>query len=133
MSAHGHSDDGYNFAHPLPVPLLLAVFFALVLLTIITVAQANFDIGSLDIVVVMAIATVKAALVMAFFMHLAYDKPFNIIVFMSSFVFVALFVIFTLSDSKMTAKDFEPVVEEAAPAAVEAAPEEAPAPAPATS
>ena len=106
----------------MPVPTLLAVFFALVFLTILTVAQASFDIGSFDVVIVMGIATIKAALVMAFFMHLAYDKPFNIIVFMSSFVFVALFVIFTLSDSSMTSKYFEPVVEEAAPAAVEAAP-----------
>ncbi len=106
----------------MPVPMLLAVFFTLVFLTILTVAQANFDIGSFDVVIVMAIATIKAGLVMAFFMHLAYDKPFNIIVFMSSFVFVALFVIFTLSDSKMTSKDFEPVIEEAATVTVEAAP-----------
>ena len=45
---------------------------------------------------------------------------------MSSFVFVALFVIFTLSDSKMTSHDFEPVIEEAvsveATPAVQAAP-----------
>ena len=119
MAAHAHSDDGYDFAHPIPVPVLLAVFFALVFLTIVTVGQANFDFGSYDIAIVMVIATIKAALVMAFFMHLAYDKPFNIIVFMSSFVFVALFVIFTLSDSKMTSPSFEPVVEEA-PMAVEA-------------
>jgi len=114
MSAHGDSKDGYDFAHPIPVPMLLSVFFALVLLTIITVAQASFDIGSLDIVVVMVIATIKAALVMAFFMHMAYDKPFNVIVFLSSFAFVALFLIFTMSDSKQTSPDFEPVIEEVA-------------------
>jgi cytochrome c oxidase subunit 4 len=126
MAAHGHSNDGYDFAHPIPVPVLLAVFFALVFLTIITVAQTNFDFGSFEIAIVMIIATIKAALVMAFFMHLAYDKPFNIVVFMSSFVFVALFVIFTLSDSKITSPSFEPVVEEA-PMAVEATAELAPA------
>jgi cytochrome c oxidase subunit 4 len=126
MAAHGHSNDGYDFAHPMPVPVLLAVFFALVFLTILTVVQTNFDFGSFEIAIVMIIATIKAALVMAFFMHLAYDKPFNIIVFMSSFVFVALFVIFTLSDSKMTSPSFEPVVEEA-PMAVEATADAAPA------
>ena len=47
----------------------------------------------------MVIATIKAALVMAFFMHMAYDKPFNVIIFLSSFGFVALFLIFTMSDS----------------------------------
>jgi cytochrome c oxidase subunit 4 len=101
----------------MPIPVLLAVFFTLVFLTIVTVAQANFDFGRFDVAIVMVIATIKAGLVMAFFMHLAYDKPFNIIVFMSSFVFVALFVIFTLSDSQQTSKDFEPVIEEVAPAA----------------
>ena len=116
MSDHGHSDDG--FAHPMPIPVLLAVFFALVVLTIITVGQASFDFGSFDVAIVMFIATIKASLVMAFFMHLAFDKPFNVIVFLGSFVFVALFVIFTLSDSRLTADAMEPVVEEV----VEAAP-----------
>ena len=40
MSAHGESKDGYDFAHPIPVPMLLSVF-ALVFLTIVTVAQAS--------------------------------------------------------------------------------------------
>jgi cytochrome c oxidase subunit 4 len=118
MSAHGHSDDGHDFAHPMPVPVLLGVFFTLVFLTILTVAQASFDFGNWDVAIVMGIATIKAALVMAFFMHLAFDKPFNVIVFLGSFVFVALFVIFTLSDSRLTADAREPVVEEI----VEAAP-----------
>ena len=65
----------------MPVPVLLAVFFALVFLTLVTVGQASFDFGSYDVAIVMIIATIKAALVMAFFMHLAFDKPFNILIF----------------------------------------------------
>ncbi|MGB7343590.1 MAG: cytochrome C oxidase subunit IV family protein [Pirellulaceae bacterium] len=105
----GHGHDGYDFAHPMPVPMLLAVFVALTVLTIITVGQASFDFGSYDVAIVMFIATIKATLVGAFFMHLAHDKPFNIFVFVSSFAFVGLFIIFTLSDSQMTSKDFIPV------------------------
>lgn len=108
---HGH--DPHDFAHPMPVWMLLAVFFALSFLTVITVWQTNFDLGSADVIVVMAIATVKATLVMLFFMHLAYDKPFNLIIFLSAFVFVALFIIFTLGDSQLTKFAFEPVVDEA--------------------
>ncbi len=100
------SHDSDDFAHPLPLWMLVGVFLALTVLTIITVAQANFDLGSADIAVVMGIATVKALLVMLIFMHLAFDKPFNIVVFLSSFVFVGLFVTFTLSDAKMTSPDF---------------------------
>lgn len=127
MSAHGHSEtshgehghgdgrEGYDFAHPMPVPMLLAVFGALVFLTIVTVAQASFNLGSFDIVVVMGIATLKAALVAFFFMHLAWDKPFNVILFLGSFVFVGLFLIFTLSDSKLTSDSFEPIVDDVVP------------------
>ena len=122
MSAHGHSDDAHDFAHPMPVSILLAVFVALTLLTILTVAQASFDFGSLDVAIVMVIATIKATLVVCFFMHLAFDKPFNMIVFLSSFVFVALFVIFTLSDSQGTADSFEPIIDDVVPASVESAP-----------
>jgi len=121
MSAHAHSDDdhasdGHDFAHPMSVQTLLAVFFALTFLTVITVAQASFDFGAFEVATVMLIATVKAVLVMAFFMHMIADKPFNAIIFVGSFVFVGLFVIFTLGDSLMTSNSFEPVVEEEAPA-----------------
>lgn len=92
--------------------MLFSVFFALVFLTVVTVAQSNYNLGSFDIAVVMFIATIKALLVGLFFMHLAFDKPFNLIVFLSSFVFVGLFVVITLSDAKMTAPSFENITDE---------------------
>lgn len=98
------------------VQTLLIVFFALTFLTIVTVAQASFDFGAFEVAVVMVIATIKAILVMAFFMHLIADKPFNAILFIGSFVFVGLFVIFTLGDAMMTSGSFEPVIDEMAPA-----------------
>ncbi|WP_146599880.1 cytochrome C oxidase subunit IV family protein [Novipirellula aureliae] len=114
MSDHDHSStddhrEGYNFAHPMPVPMLLTVFCILVFLTIVTVAQASFDFGSIDVAIVMGIATIKAIIVALFFMHLLYDKPFNLAIFLSAFVFVGLFVSLTLSDSWLTSKDFIPV------------------------
>jgi len=115
---HGHAPG--DFAHPLPVWVLLTVFAALTFLTVVTVAQASFDLGGADVIVTMVIATIKASLVMLFFMHLAFDKPFNFIIFMSSFVFVALFIMFTLSDAYMNSYSFEPVVDE--PMTVVAAP-----------
>ncbi|KAA5546946.1 cytochrome oxidase subunit IV [Roseiconus nitratireducens] len=113
MSAHENSPEGYDFAHPLPLPLLFGVFLILVLLTIITVAQASFDLGSFDVLIVMAIATIKGLLVAAFFMHLAFDKPFNILCFVSSFVFVGLFIMFTLFDNRATNQDDIPVMDDA--------------------
>jgi len=115
MSAHGHGDDSHDFAHPSPIPVLLAVFTALVFLTILTVGQASFDMGSYDIAIVMGIATLKASLVMAFFMHMAHEKPLNVVIFLASFVFVGLFVAFTLGDSQGTSDSFRPKMDDVVP------------------
>jgi cytochrome c oxidase subunit 4 len=48
----------------------------------------------------LTIATIKAALVILFFMHLLWDKPLNAIVILGSLIFVALFLGFTLMDAE---------------------------------
>ena len=96
MSDH-HDDHG--FAHPVPVKLLLAVFFALIFLTILTVVTAGNIPKPFGIWVAMGIATLKGALVCLFFMHMYWDKPFNVISFLSSFLFVTLFIGMTLMDT----------------------------------
>ncbi|MCC6507579.1 MAG: cytochrome C oxidase subunit IV family protein [Pirellulaceae bacterium] len=97
--AHGHDDGHHGFAHPMAIWKLLAVFFALVFLTWVTVVQSKIDTGNLEIWLSLFIATVKAALVILFFMHMIHEKPFNAIVFISSFIFVALFLGLTLMDA----------------------------------
>lgn len=97
-NSHGHGGH-HGFAHPMPVWQLLAVFFALILLTIATVYQSTLDLGSMELVASLIIATIKASLVILFFMHMLYDKPLNAIFFLSSFIFVALFLGFTLMDA----------------------------------
>jgi len=47
----------------------------------------------------MAIAVLKASLVILFFMHLKYDRLFHTVVFVSAFLAASLFVGFTLMDS----------------------------------
>ncbi len=97
-AAHGHHDG--EFAHPASIRMLLTVFFVLVGLTFLTVYQASFDLGGAEIWLSLIIATIKASLVILFFMHLLYDKPFNAILFISSLIFVTLFLGFTLLDAK---------------------------------
>ncbi len=99
---HAHADahaGHHGFAHPMPVWQLLATFFALVFLTWVTVLQSTFDTGSMEVWLSLFIATVKAALVILFFMHMIHEKPFNAIIFISSFIFVALFLGLTLMDA----------------------------------
>ena len=96
MSDH-HDHEG--FAHPAPVKLLLGVFFALVTLTVVTVLLNDIPMGGMDIWVAMIIATMKASLVCLFFMHMYWEKGFNVVAFFSSLFFVTLFIGFTLVDT----------------------------------
>jgi len=93
-----HQHDG-EFSHPAPLSMLFTVFFALLGLTVLTVWQSTLDIGEAELWITLLIATVKAGLVMAFFMHMLWDKPLNIIFFFSSIIFVSLFLGFTLMDA----------------------------------
>ena len=98
-SGHGHHGHHHGFAHPSPVWQLLAVFFALLALTVATVYQSTLDLGDFEIWASLAIATITAGLVILFFMHMIHDKPFNIIMFLGTLVFVALFLGFILMDA----------------------------------
>ena len=76
-----------------------SIWWWLLGLTIIeVVAATQMPSGTGKLVVLVALAVVKAALVALYFMHLRYDKPFNGIVFVSSLLFVALFLALTLMD-----------------------------------
>ena len=125
--AHGHSDG--EFAHPASITMLFSVFFTLLALTILTVWQSTLDIGAAEIWVTMGIATVKAGLVILFFMHLLWDKPLNAIFFLSSIIFVGLFLGFTLTDAQGYHHTVE--IKDTLEASLPPAPAAAPAPAPA--
>ena len=95
-AAGGHSGGGMG--HVMPLKTLIGVFGTLVVFTVLTVAVTYVDLGTFNLYVAMAIAAVKAALVLLFFMHLLYDRPFNAIVFISCLVFVTLFISLSLTD-----------------------------------
>lgn len=80
---------------------LLATFGALIVLTFVTVIVPRLGLtsGTVDLVIAMVIATIKATLVALFFMHLRHERSFNVVVFLSAFAFVAVFISFTMVDS----------------------------------
>lgn len=57
--AHEHVDDGAVHAHVSSVPFYVAVFVGLLVLTGMTVGQSYVDLGKLNIVIVVLIATMK--------------------------------------------------------------------------
>lgn len=89
--AHGH--------HIIPKKVLYQVFLALVVLTVLTVAVAQVNLGVLTVPVAIAIAVAKASLVVFFFMALKYDKSVNTMVFAVGTIFVVIFIVFTLFDT----------------------------------
>ena len=94
--AHGELQMGHH--HVSSSAMFFNVLVALLILTFITVAASRFDFGSANMIIAMAIASVKASLVIAFFMHVKWDTAINKIVFLSSFLFLSLLFVFTLSD-----------------------------------
>lgn len=101
MASHQtHPSRTPAVGHEVPWTKLLAVLLALLVLTWMTIAAYWVDLGALNIWIAMGIATVKASLVVLYFMHLRYDRPFNAIVFVGTLAFVALFIVLTLADTR---------------------------------
>jgi cytochrome c oxidase subunit IV len=96
-----------SYVHVVPLPVLGGVFAALIVFTVLTVSVTRFDLGSWNLILAMAIATVKASLVVLYFMHLRYDNPFNAIIFIAALVFVALFISLTLLDTMQYQPDIQ--------------------------
>src|SRR3989338_7939150 len=76
----------------------LLVWAALLVLTVLTVSVSYYNFGVMNIVVAMGVATVKGTLVCLYFMHLKYVNRVNQVVFISAFVFLAIFIGLTGSD-----------------------------------
>jgi cytochrome c oxidase subunit 4 len=99
-TAHAHDDHAHGIAHVASIKVLVSTWVSLMVLTIVTVAATMIDFGpSTNLGIAMAIAVVKATLVVLFFMHLFYDKLFHTVIIVGGLLFAALFVGFALMDS----------------------------------
>ena len=84
--------------HVVPKKVYLLVFAALIALTAITTAVAFIDLGPLNTVAALAIATSKMVLVILFFMHVRYSGHFTKIVVVAGFFWLAILISLTMSD-----------------------------------
>lgn len=91
--------DDHGIGHITPVSLLLGIFALLIVLTVLTVAVTFVDLGSANIWIALGVAVVKAGLVALYFMHLRYDAPFNGLILVSAFLFLAIFIGISLMDT----------------------------------
>jgi cytochrome c oxidase subunit 4 len=96
---HGHG-HGEHWVHISDWQTLVKVWVALMVLTFLTVAATWVNLGSLNIWIAMGVAVAKASLVVLYFMHMKYNKPFLAYVFTFSLAFVAFFLAMVMLDSK---------------------------------
>jgi cytochrome c oxidase subunit 4 len=110
-SAHAHA-EGDVHVHVHSWKMYLGILLALLFLTIVTVAASYLDIdgllalggevqgvGAWNLTVAVLIATVKATLVVLFFMHLKDDARFNGLIFVGALLFIGVFFAYTMNDT----------------------------------
>ncbi len=85
--------------HILPLKVYLGIGAALLLLTFVTVEVSLHDFGGFNIVIALAIASIKALLVAFFFMHLWYDNKLFFIAFTVCLLCLTVFIVFTMFDT----------------------------------
>jgi len=94
-----HHDDGAVHAHVSSARFYVGIFLGLIALTLLTVGVSYVHLGPANLAVAVVIASIKATLVVMFFMHLKYDSKFNAVIFISGLLFIGVFFAYTLNDT----------------------------------
>lgn len=76
----------------------IAVFVALIALTVLTIGLASVELGPWHTPVGLAIATVKASLVALFFMHVLYSGRLTWILFGAGLFWLLILIGLTMTD-----------------------------------
>ena len=95
-----HDEAGHPHDPAGEAKVYLKTLIALLILTAITVAAAgiHFGDGAINIVIALTIASIKATLVVLFFMHIRHDRPLNGLIAASGFMFLGIFLMFSFID-----------------------------------
>ena len=84
--------------HIVPFKIYLSVLISLLVLTVITVGMAQINFGAFNAFFAMLIATIKAGLVLLYFMHLKYDDKIYGLIFGTAVFFVVILFFFSKLD-----------------------------------
>jgi cytochrome c oxidase subunit IV len=97
MDAHAHHAD-LGHEHVTPQGVYFGIFGALMVLTIITVAVAWVNLGTLNVLVALGVAIIKATLVVLYFMHVKYSSKLTWIVVGSGVFWLIILLSITMAD-----------------------------------
>jgi cytochrome c oxidase subunit 4 len=84
-----------EYTHIVPAKLYVAIWALLMALTLTTVLVSFLELGPLNIVAALLIATIKGSLVVLFFMHLRYNPKLTMVAVAASLFW--LFIMFSLT------------------------------------
>jgi len=84
--------------HVTPLWIYFSVFFALAVGTVLTVAASRYDLGIWNTPIALLIATVKAVLVILFFMHVIHSSRLTWVVVIGSFLWLGVLFVLTFAD-----------------------------------
>ena len=114
------SNHTASAGHISPISLYLTIFLALMVGTALTVAAAFVDLGQFNFAVAMAIATVKAFLVVWYFMHVKYQSSLTKLTLATGLFFLAILLGMMLID--YAGRRFSPALAPTDPMSVIGAP-----------
>ncbi len=84
--------------HVSPKSVYYAIFGALMVLTVVTVAVATVNLGRFNFPVAIGIAITKATLVILFFMHAKYSSKLTKMFVGTAFFFLFILLTLTMTD-----------------------------------
>jgi cytochrome c oxidase subunit IV len=84
--------------HIVSPKIYVTIFLALMVLTILTVVAAYFDLGRANVFIALTIAVTKATLVVLFFMHVRWSSRLTMVFVVAGLFWLLIMVVFTLSD-----------------------------------
>ncbi len=90
--------------HISSVGFYVFILTTLMILTLLTVGVSYIHLGRLNLVVAVVIASIKASLVITFFMHLKYDNKFNAMILVVSLLFIGVFFAYVMNDTEHRAE-----------------------------
>jgi cytochrome c oxidase subunit IV len=95
VAANEHTEHTEHIVPPTTYAVIIVILLAL---TAATVGAAYINLGKYNIVVALAIATLKATLVVLFFMHAKYSPQRTKLVIIAGVFWLAILLFMTMSD-----------------------------------
>jgi len=102
----GHGGHDHGGSH---VQAYYRVWGALMVFTLLIVFVHFIHLGTFNVVLAMAIAGIKASLVIMIFMHVRYSPPFIGVLVLAGFVWLGLLIGITVTDFSSQRSVYEPL------------------------